>query len=258
MEIEDLLNKRNQLGKDAHTRMEAFLATNDPYCTMRTPQGEYRTDHFQRITVIPHLRLSLRLDSKLEKLHSRFIRTTFLVRQGFSQEIRTGSFYQAEQRSTDGRQIDEIWRICSDGSLIYVANLRGEIPIPIGVIALNCLFFLRLVQRVFSEEDYLGRSTFSQILSNPSRKFLSKFPIDEDLWDEARGINFPLSLSVLQRETSNYIDEVDYDDIENPRDLLASVLLFQLREISGAQADYDALLREIANLERIFPREVKS
>ena len=104
----------------------------------------------------------------------------------------------------------------------------------------------------FGEKEYFGPLVLAHELSCDSVQFLPKFSSSGALGDEEtiEGIHFPQRNSPTFRSHSQFYEETNCVALENPENLVAETLLFQLQETCGASIMFDKFKLAIARITR--------
>jgi hypothetical protein len=128
------------------------------------------------------------------------------------------------------------------------SRLQG--PEAVGNLAADLLFTCRLAAKIFQEQAYFGGSVLADYLSCPSRKFAPLFPPPgrEGDYDEVRGIYFEDAIPPGQPDKATCIEEMDWPTLSDARETVASVMLDQVRHITGARIDFDKLLEAVSRI----------
>jgi hypothetical protein len=247
-QIEELFKRRESLNKSPEEVVQDYLDPQYLSCTVDGERVEVPDANIHRVIVVPRVALRLRLDSKLERGFGALIRSSFQTRREFTRQRRLGTWLQLEYRKSPCHRV---WRIWSSGALGFAANhsrLKG--PEPVGNLAADLLFACRLAGRVFEERGYFGASVLADTLACPSREFAPRFPPPGGLgdYDEVRGIYFEDTVPPGQPDRSTWTDEMDWPSLGDPRETVASVMLDQLRNITGARIDFAKLLEAVTRL----------
>ena len=72
------------------------------------------------------------------------------------------------------------------------------------------------------------------------------------MFDGADGLYFD-GPSRGQPSEATSVEDLTWDTLLQPEELVASVLLEQLRTLAGARIDYGKLLRQVTRLSKSFP-----
>jgi len=270
-EIEGLLRSREFATRAPGQVVEQYLKASDFFCSVEEggPQGKQlvRDPLFHKLILAPRVPAWLRLDLKFERNFGTFIREVYRYEQNFfragrgqpyEDNFRRHSLYHQYGFRISGKApCHRVWRGWSDGTLGFVANhSRIKIPEPAGNFALEALLFLRLVRRLFESRGYFGPGVMAYHIACPSHKFGAEFPVaDPDFvgqYDGADGLYFD-EPSPDQPTEATCVEEVEWDTLLQPEELVASVLLELLRAIAGARIDYGKLLSHVTRLSRGFP-----
>ena len=256
-DIEALIERRNAT-KQAAQRASTSLQP-ESLVALRTeslPGGgtrESRDDRVHMMILVPHRPSRWRLDVKFERQFERWIQQAFPNARTFSNNFRSGMFYDVREIRNEAKRLYRVWRITSDGALGVARNVdhHGSPGEPIGDFAADLLFFFRLARTVLEEGASFGRSFFTDTLSTPSTSYLPKFPTPDGVhgYDEVRGVHFPPTRPEVLPGTTTWAEELDFHAIENPVDVSAQVLFDQLRSSWGASIDYERLLEAVKALE---------
>jgi hypothetical protein len=243
-EIEALLAKRRSLAMPTRDIVEQYLGSQPLFHPLS--QNQMLAGNFHRTVAIPRVPLRVRLDSKFERFFQALIKKTFSPTGDFSHHRRFGGLYQTEVLTDSSHKI---WRVWGDGALGFASTAAGE-PEPIGNLAGDILFLCRLSVVLWREKGYFGDLIFAHHLEAFHRNFSAKFPPPGGMgdYDEVGGIYFPTSTDPSQPITSLLIEEVALSSLEAPQELIATVLLDQLRHVCGARVDYDKLFEAIDRL----------
>lgn len=256
-DIEALIERRNATKLAAQRTVtslqpESLIA----FQTESLPGGgtrESRDDRVHKMILVPHRPTRWRLDVKCERQFERWIQGTFPNVRTFSNNFRSGMFYEVREIRNEAKRLYRVWRITSDGALGVARNTdhHGSPGEPIGDFAADLLFFFRLGRIVLEEGASFGRSSFTDTLSTPSTSYLPKFPAPDGVhgYDEIRGIHFPATRPEVLAGTTSWAEELDFHVIENPVDVCTSILFDHLRSSWGASIDYERLLEAVSALD---------
>ena len=270
-EIEALLRSRELTAKEPEQLLEQYMKASGFFCSVEGggPQGGLlvRDPFFHKMIVAPRGRARLRLDSAVERNFVKLLLDVYRGEQNFirakkgqacSEALsRYSHVFQYEFRISGKAPCHRLWRVWTDGTLGFVANhSRIQSPEPAGNIALEALLFLRLTRRSFENRGYFGPSLIANQLACPSHKFSAEFPIaDPDysgMYDGVDGMYFDTP-SPGQNVEAVSVEDLAFDTLLDPEELVASTLLEQLRAIAGARVDYGKLLDHVTRLSKNFP-----
>jgi len=251
-EIESLLERRNILGKPAQDLASGYLGSTDFYCTVDAPSGESRVNEYQMIFTIPRSPLRFRLDAIFHKRFEESIKRSFGQTIQFARRVPRGRFYQVEQRLLGSHYCCRIWRAWRNGAIGFVGNLarRGLPGEFLGDICEDFQNLCRFARSFFREEEYFGPLVLAHELSCDSVQFLPTFSWSDALGDEEmiEGIHFPQRKAPTFKSHSQFYEEIDFVTLENPENVVAETLLFQLQETCGASIMFDKFKVAIARI----------
>lgn len=247
-EIEDLFRRRESLNRSPEEVVRDYLNPVHLFPTVNGQRGEERDVFVHQVIIVPRVALRLRLDSKFERGFRALIKSSFQTKREFTRERRSGLYLQVEYRKSPCHRM---WRIWSNGALGFAANhsrLRG--PEPVGNLAADLLFACRMASKVFEEHGYFGGSVLADTLACPSREFSALFPPPGGTGDhdEVPGIYFDRAIPPGQPDKGTCTEEVDWPSLRDPREMVASVMLDQFRQIAGARIDFEKLLEAVTRL----------
>jgi hypothetical protein len=247
-EVEDLFKRRESLNRPPEEVARNYLNSDYFFCTIDALHGEVQDPFIHKVVVVPRVALRLRLDSKVERGFRALARSSFQTTYEFTGVRRLGLYLQGEHRKTPCHRI---WRIWSDGTVGFASNhSRLQGPEAVGNLAADLLFTCRLAAKIFQEQAYFGGSVLADYLSCPSRKFAPLFPPPgrEGDYDEVRGIYFEDAIPPGQPDKATCIEEMDWPTLSDARETVASVMLDQVRHITGARIDFDKLLEAVSRI----------
>ena len=249
-EIESLFNRRKFLGTSREEVINRYLKAETFWPMIDSQTGKARDPFFHKVIVAPRVPLRIRLDSKTERGFENLIRKSFRTQKGFSGNQRFGGFFQTELRSEEGRR-HKLWRLWNEGTVGFVRNHSRTCEFePVGRLAGDLVFFLRLAMESFRESDYYGPLVFADVLSCPMGKFHPSFPPPSGLgdYDHVPFISFEDPRAPGHPNQATFMEEVDWATLQNPQDLIANVVLGLLRELTGARINFEELLQAVSLL----------
>lgn len=247
-EIEELFKRRESLNRPPEDVVSSYLSSGYFFCTVDGQRGEEQDPFIHKIVIVPRVPLRLRLDSKMERHFRALVNSSFQTNREFTRVRRLGLYLQGEYRKTPCHRI---WRIWSDGTLGFASNhSRPQGPEPVGNLAADLLFTCRLAAKVFEERGHFGASVLADTLACPSRKFAPLFPPPgrEGDYDEVRGIYFEDEIPPGQPDKATCIEEMDWPTLSDARETVTSLMLDQLRHITGARIDFEKLLEAVSRI----------
>lgn len=252
-EIEALLEKRKGLAKPSADVVAPYIGP-DLYCTFDAPNGETRESDYHKIAVVPRVPLRLRQDTKFERLFEKLVLSNFPADHNLARKFGRGAYFQTERRMFAGDRTHRIWRSWSDGALGFIGNLTRPTPRGqrVGDLAADLLFSLRLATALFDSQNYHGAVVLSDELACSTANLVPEFPPPDGVgdYDQIPGIHLPKERPKVLNARSISIEEVDRATLESPEELVAQVILDQLRETWGASISFDKLLEAVGLLAR--------
>lgn len=270
-EIETLLRNRELAAKDPEQVVEQYMKPSDFFCSVEggDPQRKQLVPDpfFHKLILTPRVPARLRLDLAFERSLGKLIRNVYRGEQNFVRAKRGEAWkdgfnrysrvLQYQFRISGTAPCHRLWRVWSDGTLGFVANhSRIRTPEPAGNFALEALLFLRLARRLFENRGYFGSSVMAYQIACPSHQFAAEFPIpDLDFvgeYDAADGLYFE-GPSTGQSTEATFVEDLTWDTLLQPEELVANVLLQHLRALAGARIDYGKLLFHVTHLSKSFP-----
>jgi hypothetical protein len=270
-EIEALLKNRELAARDPEQVVEQYMKARDFYCSVEggDPQRKQleRDPLFHKLVLSPRVPARLPLDLSFERSFGKLIREVYRGEQNFvraqsgvtwEDEFNPYSHALQYQFRISGKAPSHrVWRVWSDGTLGFTANhSRIKTPEPAGNFALEALLFLRLTRRLFEEQGYFGPSVMVYQIACPSHQFSPEFPVADPsfsgMYDGVDGLYFDRpSPGQLTEATS--VEDLTWDTLLEPEEVVATVLLDLFRSIAGARIEYGKLLGHVAQLSRSFP-----
>jgi len=218
-----------------------------------------------RSVVVPRKRIIHRLDSRFERQFRGLVRTAFRADPHFAQAVRGEPYEEPERRSdrwhqyefcTSGeRPCHMLWRAWSDGALGFTTSFaEKKEPEPVGNLVLALLLFCNLAAEFFAGHDYFGAMVFTHQIHVRGHKFDPSFPADLERYDydHVDGIYFPTGTEHRGSNPTQYSEEVDWNTLKQPQEFAASIVLRELREVTGARIDFEKLLEHTMRLQQLI------
>lgn len=247
-QIEALIKKREGFGKPVDAPFQnldqlGFAAQVDP------PAGPPESNYVQ-ILAAPRGDVELRLDRQQDRAIEDWIRSAFMVPRADA-ELRRGQFYQAEiyRRYKEDPVRHQVWRVWANGAVGFTAGLSPATPYPIGLLCADFLFFCHMVWKTLQDRKYYGAVVLRSKLVCPSKGFSPQFP------NSVQGLRvldqIPGLLSIGEERPawclpeSLVFEECDAAVLQEPAEIIASVVQYQIRETWGAAIDHERLLDEV-------------
>jgi hypothetical protein len=269
-EIEALLKNREAAGREPEEVVKAYLEDSSFYCSIEAT-GSVKTlvrdPQFHKLLIVPRVLARLRLDSVFEQHFSELVRKVYRGEQNFMRAKQAQTYNEGfhrysrvlvyQFRISARAPCHRVWRVWSDGALGFVANhSRSHVPEPAGNFALEALLFLRLAHCLFEIRGYFGPSVIAYQISCPSHKFGAEFPIPDleftGHYDGVHGLHFD-GPSTGQASEATSVEDLTWDTLLRPEEVVATILLEQFRAIAGARIDYQMLLSHVTHLSQNFP-----
>jgi schlafen family protein len=256
-DIETLLGKRTALSRTPAETLQQFLNTPEftPLVEVAGPGGGLHLErdvYVHKMVFTPWVPLAVRLDDHFERDFEAKIRAAFKNDRHFWRTsvgeryedfpTRTGQYQQYDFRVRGAHPCHRLWRVWSAGAAGFATSHSRAIgPEPVGNLFLDFLLFCRLVRGVLEGEGYFGRLAFAHVLACPGRKFVPAIPVlgHPDDYDKDDSVSFPDEVTPDHPATATFIEELDSGTLSQPHEVIASVLLAQLREICGAKVRFD-------------------
>jgi hypothetical protein len=252
-EIEALLEKRKSAAKPPADVVTPYIGP-DLFCTYDAPNGETRESDYHKVALVPRIPLPLRQDTKFERFFEKLVLSSFLADHNLTRKSGRGAYFQTERRMVAGDRTHRVWRSWSDGALGFIGNLTRPVPRGqrVGDIAADLVFSLRLAAELFGSQNYYGAIVLADELSFGNADLVPEFPPPDGIgdYDEVAGIRLPKQRPKELNARSISIEEVDWATLESPEELVAQVVLDQLRETWGASISFDKLLEAVRLLAR--------
>ncbi len=269
-EIEALLRTRELAARAPHEVVGQYLNASDFFCSVEGGnQGKQliRDPYFLKLILTPRVPGRLRLDLAFERASRELIQDVYRNERNFlsahrgllydPRYSRHSLFHEFHFRISGKAPCHRVWRIWSDGTLGFVANhSRIKTPEAAGNFALEALLFLRLGHQLFEGRGFFGPSVIAYRVACPSHQFTAEFPYPDpdfvDAYDGADGLYFD-GPSQGQPAEASYVEDLNWDTLTQPEELVASILLDLFRAVAGARIDYTKLLGHVTRLSKNLP-----
>lgn len=207
------------------------------------------TDHyiFHKVLLLPRRLLKLRLDEKFEREFENSVEEGFRFRRRLTLTARR-TLYHEIGLTTQNLQIRcRAWR---DGSLGFLRNdnMGRTDPEPVGNLARDVIFFLRMAKAFSMQHRSWGPFVFQDELYCPSQQFSASFPAPGGFtgYDGVPGFYFDGPQPHESR--LQLTEEVDWAEIESPEHFVTTVLLQQVREVAGGRVKFDKARESVGRL----------
>ncbi len=244
-QIEALFAKREKLTpKDA-----VFRELSDLYIVNKSGQ---RSEHHQKISLIPIDDLNIRLDRVSELEFEKAVRKEFYHdRQYINDEKRHARYYQIEHRK-DGEHYHRIWRLYSFGAVEFISRIGKGEPVQenLGDMIIDVISILQVYRMLLERKSSYGKSYLRhQISIVEETKFLTKMRVfrDKDGYDNMEGIRLGKDTTSIRANPNQHIVDryLDFSDIETPDWAITESFLEHLRTIFEASINFDKLLEQV-------------
>lgn len=249
-EIEALFEKRRALETPAADVASAYNGP-DFFCTYDSAAGERQENQFHKISLVPRVPLRIRQDTKFERQFEKLILSAFPSDRTFTRKCGRGHYYQTERREQGPDRTHRVWRVWSEGALGFVGNLTRPFPrgYPVGDLVADLLFFLRLAAELYHGQRFYGDAVLRDELWCNAVKFAPEFPPPNGFgdYDHVPGIHLPAERGEGRGQGVS-IEEITRAVLDDPEEMVADLVLGQLRENCDASIHFDKLLEAVRNL----------
>jgi hypothetical protein len=250
-EIEALFEKRMSQSRSPDEVVGPYT-TPDLFCTSDAPNGEHRETDYHKVVLVPRSKVRIRQDSKFERAFEKLILSAFPADLRFSRKTGRGNYFQVERREQGHERIHRIWRSWADGAVGFVGNLTRPFPrgYPIGDLAAELLFTFRLAKALWDTQNYFGGLVLSDEIACGGITFASEFPPPDGIgdYDVVSGVHLANQRPQAHSSRAVSLEEIERTVLENPEEIVAQVILDQLRETWGASINFEKLLESINRL----------
>lgn len=255
-EIESLFRERAVAGDNPEPSVLRYVDDQnlDPKKpqTINQQEGEAVDSDYQRIVIVPQTTAGLRLDSAFESDFDRMVFKYFPYEPSSWDHYRRGDYFQVEARYRDSKfRWHHIWRVYRTGALAYAGTLTDDFPQgkPIGDLASDLLSMCMLAHRLYSDKGVFGDVHVGQLIQAVTAKFIPKFPTPDFSrdYDTVRGIVFA-ETRLVNANRSFAMTTMDTSELDQADDHIAEVLVYNLRELTGARVNHETLMEAIRTL----------
>jgi hypothetical protein len=120
----------------------------------------------------------------------------------------------------------------------------------VGDLAADLLFSFRLASAMCDRQNYYGGLVLSDELACSTVRLVAEFPPPDGVgdYDQVSGIHLANQRPQGFPSRSVSIEEIDRTTLESPVEIIAQVILDQLRETWGASINFDKLLEAVHRL----------
>lgn len=250
-EIEALFEKRSNQSKSPGEVVGTYNGS-DVYCTFDAPNGENRESDYHRILLVPRATMRIRQDMKFERAFEKLVLSSFPSDHGLTRKIGRGNYFQVERREPGAARTHRIWRCWGDGAIGFIGNLtrpsrRGY---PVGDLAADLLCLFRLAAALWDGQNFHGGVVLSDEIACGGITFVPEFPPPDGTgdYDLVSGINLASQRPQAFSARAVSLEEIDRPTLERPEEMVAQVILDQLRETWGASINFDKLFAAVSQL----------
>jgi hypothetical protein len=250
-EIEALFEKRLSQSKSPGEVVGPYSSP-DLYCTFDAPNGENRENDYHRILLIPRGSMRIRQDVTFERAFEKLVLSSFPSDHGLTRKIGRGNYFQAERREPGAARTHRIWRCWADGAIGFIGNLTRPSPrgYPVGDLALDLLCLFRLAKAFWDGQNFHGGVVLSDEIACGGIRFVPEFPPPDGAgdYDLVSGIHLASQRPQAFSARAVSLEEIDRPTLERPEEMVAQVILDQLRETWGASINFDKLFAAVSQL----------
>lgn len=253
-EIENLFERRksreHQLSESIsdHFFDELFITSTIDISTTS------RVNQHHRIHFIPFDTLPFRLDRNSERFFEKQIKASFNL-PSLNIHSRHAEYYEIGICDyTQGKFINEKWRLYSNGSMGFISEFGGGSPRTehLGKLISDALCAFKVYKEILIEGGCFGQSYLQHELSSiKETKLLPEMlePVS-NMYDPMEGINLGKDAisSTIHPHEHKTSRTLDFSEVERPEERIAEIFLEHLRTLFDGNIDYSKLLEHVRYL----------
>lgn len=213
-----------------------------------------RMNQHHRMHFNPSNILQFRLDRNSERLFEKQIKTSFHL-SSLNLHSRHAEYYEIGICDyTQGKFINEKWRLYSNGSMGFISEFGGGSPRTehLGKLIYDTLCVFKVYKEILLEAGYFGQSYLRHELSSVKETKLLPEMLDpaSNMYDPMEGMNLGNDTisSTIHPHEHNTSCTLDFSNIERPEETIAEIFLEHLRTLFDGNIDYSKLLEHVRYL----------